>query len=56
MLPVPLSIVISKIKERELQSHSNQVNLVLALEQTHRLAEESRESRYEPKHIWSINI
>lgn len=45
MLPVPLSIVISKIKERELQSHSNQVNLVLAQEQTRRALEQNSESR-----------
>ena len=39
-----------------LQSHSNQDNLVLAQEQSHRPVEQIRDSRHEPKHIWSINI
>ena len=37
-----------------LQSHSNQDNLVLAQEQSHRPMEQAREPRYKPNHICQL--
>ena len=48
--------VITSQLQALLLSHSNQDNLVLAQEQRNRSVEQTREPRYKPIHILSINI